>query len=64
MPPHDGLGLHDDEGFCPARPDAPKGHPEDTIGHPDAGVSLLDDRRELLPKGEVLQQEFAPRTNE
>ncbi len=64
VPPHDGLGFHDDEYFSPARPDAPKSHPEDTIGYPDAGARLLGHRGELLPKGEVLQQELPPRTNE
>ena len=64
MPPYDGLGLHDDEDFCPPRPDAPKSHPEDTIGGSDARAVLLDHRGELLPKGEVLQQELPPRTKE
>ncbi len=39
-----------------------KGDPEDTIGEPDAGPVSLDHRGELLPEGEVLEQELPPRT--
>ena len=62
VPADYGHGLHDDEDLCPARPDATKGAPEDTIGGPDAGPAPLDHRGELLPQGDVLEQELPPRT--
>jgi hypothetical protein len=62
VPGNDGFGLHDDEDVCPARPDAPKGDPEGTIDRPDAGPAPLDHGGELLPKGDVLEQEIPART--
>ena len=61
VPGNHGLGLHDDEDVCPARPDAPKGDPEGTIDGPDAGPAPLDQGGELLPKGNVLEQELPAR---
>jgi len=59
---NNGSRLHDDEGVCPARPDAPKGDPEGTIAGPDAWPATLDHRGELLPEGDVLEKKLAART--
>jgi hypothetical protein len=59
VPPDDGRGLDDDERVSPPRPDAPEGDPEGTIGHMYRRTTPQRQGGELLPQGEVLEQEVA-----
>ena len=62
VPPDDGLRLDDEKDIGPATPEASQGDPEDTVGGTEAGPLLPRHSCELLPKGKVLEQQLAART--
>ena len=65
MPPHDDVGLDDDEDLLPPRPEATERDPEDAIGRPHPrSRSLGREDGELLAEGEVLDQKVRPRRSE
>ena len=57
MPPHDGVGLDDDEDLLPPRPEAAQRDPEEPIHRPHPrSRSLGREDGELPAEGEVLDQ--------
>ena len=62
MPGDHGLGLDDNKGLLPVRPELAEQHPEGSIAASESGmrmISLVD--RELLAQGGVLQGQSCPR---
>jgi len=60
VPPHDGLGLHENHGLAPTRPDPRERDPEEAVrmNQVRARVAALEDRQ-LLTKGKVFKDEIA-----
>ena len=61
-PPHDGVGLHDDERVPPSWPQLGQADPEDTIGRSEMRASRprMLENGELLTKSEDLKLESSP----
>ena len=65
MPARDRVGLDDDQGRFPPRPEAAQRDPKDPIGRPHPrSRSLGREEGELLAEGEVLDQKVRPRRAE
>ena len=62
MPADNRIGLHNDDRLGPSGPEATQHHPERPVRRPDQRPALLQERGKLLPKGEVLENEVAART--
>jgi hypothetical protein len=59
MPTDHGVGLDDDEGIGPARPDLGQTNPESAVGGAEARVRCrAAEYAELLAEGEILEGEL------
>jgi hypothetical protein len=59
MPPDDGVWLHDQQRAAPVSPALREGHPKKAVVGPEASsLRRAAKGRQLLPQGEVLQDEF------
>jgi hypothetical protein len=59
MPPDDGVRLHDHQRGAPVLPDSRQGDPKQSIAAFEArAVRGTFHRRQLLPKRQVLQDQF------
>ena len=58
MPANDGVRLHDDQRRAPVSPNSRESHPKESVASPEAASRRSMERRQLLPQGEVFQDEF------
>jgi len=64
MPADDGLWLDEDQRTFPFRPEPPQYHPEQPIRRSETGLRVpLLQGSELLPQGQIFQEQIATRTN-
>jgi hypothetical protein len=64
MPADDGLWLDEDQRTFPFRPEPSQYHPEQSIRRSETGLRVpLLQGSELLPQGQVFQEQIATRTN-
>ena len=62
MPANHGVRFHDDERIGPTGPKSPYEDPEQAVGPRDAQPRVLAlEHGELLPQGEILEDEVSPR---
>jgi hypothetical protein len=58
MPGDDGLGLEEQQGLLPVRPNAPQTNPKQSVGGAEFGfASLAFEHGELMPEGQILEHE-------
>jgi hypothetical protein len=58
MPGNDGLGLEEQQGLLPVKPNAPQANPKQSVGGAEFGFGgLAFEHGELMPEGQILEHE-------